>query len=169
MLKCHIKCGRISPSEFKQRSCHIPWTCPLCLFQELPTDTNDITPNRNQVESNQFVNNWSALPFRDGFYSDDPATDFITHDDLNDCDFSTFNTNGMHHIHIRSLPPKIDELRFLASKTNATTISITETWLDYTVTDNEIKIDRYNVFRKDRDREGSGVCVHVRTNRAATR
>ncbi|XP_033104417.1 uncharacterized protein LOC117107010 [Anneissia japonica] len=170
-MKCHIKCGRISPNVFKQyQNCRpASWICPFCLLQELPGDVN-ISPDPGKIN-----NYWDKLPFPFGFSNDDLSTTDTTGDTtlegMEDYDFTAFNSKGLHHIHIniRSLPPKIEELRFLATKTNATTISVTETWLDHSVTDNEIHIDGYNLFRKDRNREGGGVCIYTHINRAVTR
>ena len=51
----------------------------------------------------------------------------------------------------RNLVPKRDELRILARRTRAACICISETWLDVSVTDNEISIDKYCIQRKDRN------------------
>ncbi|XP_071959528.1 uncharacterized protein [Antedon mediterranea] len=63
----------------------------------------------------------------------------------------------------------MSELRHIASKTKATVISISESWLDESITDNEIKIDGYTALRKDRNRSGGGVCIYVKNYRAFTR
>ena len=59
--------------------------------------------------------------------------------------YQCFSKKGMHFIHLnaRSLLPKISELRYLANKTTAAIISVTETWLDSSVTNSEIKIEGY--------------------------
>ena len=76
------------------------------------------------------------------------------------------NQRGLHfiHINVRSLLPKITELRNLALKTKAAVISITETWLDSTVTDNEINRNGYCIERNDRNRNGGGVCSYIRND-----
>ena len=60
--------------------------------------------------------------------------------------FEVFHKRGIHilHLNIRSLLSKIDELRYIAIKSKATIICITETWLDETVWDPEISIPEYN-------------------------
>ena len=87
---------------------------------------------------------------------------------LKDFDSSCFNQKGLHFIHlnVRSLLPKISEVRELAKRTKAAAIGITESWLDSTITDNEVKIHGYNIVRNDRNREGGGVCIYVRNNLA---
>ena len=75
-----------------------------------------------------------------------------------------FKKRGLHfiHININSLLPKIDELRSIAQKSNASIIGITETKLDNSVLDAEIKIDGYDLMRSDRNRHGGGVACYVR-------
>ena len=48
-----------------------------------------------------------------------------------------FASKGLHFIHVkaRSLLPKIPELSIIAQKTKASIISITESWLDSSITD----------------------------------
>ena len=43
-------------------------------------------------------------------------------------------------------------------------ISITESWLDNSVSDAEINIENYSVVRRDRNRNGGGVCVYTRND-----
>ena len=52
----------------------------------------------------------------------------------------------------------------IASEGNIGVICVSETWLDSTVTDTEIEIPNYAVVRKDRNRQGGGVCVFIRSN-----
>ena len=58
-------------------------------------------------------------------------------------DFEVFNNKGLHfmHLNINSLLNKIDELRYIASSSNAAVIGITETKLDDTVYDSEVAGD----------------------------
>ena len=82
--------------------------------------------------------------------------------------FDCFKSKGLHFLHLnaRSLLPKIEELRLVAQNSHAAVIGITETWLDHSVTDHEIIIPYYTVIRKDRNREGGGVCMYIRTDLA---
>ena len=64
----------------------------------------------------------------------------------------------------RSLLPKMSELKLIASNSTAAMISITETWLDNSVSDAEINIENYTVVRRDRNRNGGGVCVYIRND-----
>ena len=64
----------------------------------------------------------------------------------------------------RSILPKMEELDILALSTNAAIIAVTETCLDNTICDNEVCIPGYSIQRKDRNREGGGVCIFIRNN-----
>ena len=78
------------------------------------------------------------------------------------------------HLNVRSLLHKLSEINRFTSTCRPAIISILETrlddtvtaWLDDTVTDNEIQIEGYNVIRKDRDRQGGGVCTYIRQDLA---
>ena len=43
-------------------------------------------------------------------------------------------------------------------------LCFTETWLDSSVCDSEIEIGNYSVVRKDRNRNGEGICAVVRSD-----
>ena len=62
--------------------------------------------------------------------------------------FQCFSQTGMHFLHLnaRSILPKISELKLIAETSRATVISVSETWLDSSVTDQEISIDDYCVM-----------------------
>ena len=61
------------------------------------------------------------------------------------------------HLNINGLLNKIDELRYIARSSNAAVIGITETKLGNTVYVSEVTVDRYNIVRNDRNRNGGGV------------
>ena len=65
-----------------------------------------------------------------------------------------FKKRGLHFIHLNYIVPKIDELPFLVTRTNAAGIGVTVTWLDGSVEDSEVEIP-----------EG-GVCIYVRSDLA---
>ena len=79
-------------------------------------------------------------------------------------DLNIFEQRGLHFIHlnINSLLSKIDELRLIANNTNAAIIGITESKIDESVLDEEIKIDGYVSVRSDRTRQGGGVVCYIR-------
>ena len=65
---------------------------------------------------------------------------------------------------LRSLVHQISELRLLASKTRAAVISLSETWLDYSVLDSELSICDYCLVRRYRNRNGGAVCMFIRND-----
>lgn len=73
---------------------------------------------------------------------------------------------GLHmvHLNVRSLLPKISELRYLCQESNVALFSCSETWLDDSILDAEIHIDNYCLLRKDRNRKGGGVCAYIRSD-----
>lgn len=85
-------------------------------------------------------------------------TDYVAYD--------CFSKKGLHffHLNIRSILPKISELRLFAASTKVSIISITETWLDNSISDDEIAIPGFLIARRDRNRNGGGVCTYIRDN-----
>ena len=57
--------------------------------------------------------------------------------------YQCFDRKGMHFIHlnIRSLLPKMSEIRIIAQRTKAAVIAMSETWLDPSVQDSEVDIE----------------------------
>ena len=68
------------------------------------------------------------------------------------------------HLNARSIPPKMDKIRFLINKTQVGALCISETWLDPSINDSAIEEDNYSLIRKDRNRNGGGVCVLIRSD-----
>jgi len=64
----------------------------------------------------------------------------------------TSNTIGLLviHLNIRSLPSKIDLLKVWLTYNKPHIITLSETWLNSDISDDEIKLDNYVLFRKDR-------------------
>ena len=64
---------------------------------------------------------------------------------------------------------KIEELRTLTLNTYISVLGITETKLDNTVSNEELKIDGYNLLRSDRNKNGSGAACYIKNNIAHNR
>ena len=66
-----------------------------------------------------------------------------------DNQFDCFKRRGLHFIHInaRSMFYKLTEIKVLALKIKPAVISISESWLDESVTDLSVKIPNYNIIR----------------------
>ena len=65
------------------------------------------------------------------------------------------------HFNVRSLLPKLDNLNLECIELNPHIVCISETWLDSTITDNELTIVNYNLVRLDRNRHGGGIAIYV--------
>lgn len=73
----------------------------------------------------------------------------------------------MAHLNIRSLKNRdhLIQLRMLTREKAFDILAISESWLNSTVTNAEIEIDGYKLFRQDRLRKkGGGVCVYTRAS-----
>ena len=82
----------------------------------------------------------------------------------------------MCHVNIQSLGAgeqgptsianvKLDQLRsVLQFQYEFDIIGLSETWLSPSVTDEDISLEEYTVFRKDRPQRGGGVCVYVKSS-----
>ena len=67
-------------------------------------------------------------------------------------------------LNVSSLISKIEESRTLANNTNISVLGITETKLDNTVINEELKINGYNLLRSDRNKNGGGVACDIKNN-----
>lgn len=67
------------------------------------------------------------------------------------------------HLNVRSLYPKIDQLDHVIHKGEYDIFAISETWLTDSHHDSELKVNGYNIFRKDRlGSRGGGVCLYIK-------
>ena len=66
------------------------------------------------------------------------------------------------HVNIASLIKYIDQLRFYLYHKPLDILSVNETRLDGSIDNCVIKIEGYNLIRKDRSREGGGVAMYFR-------
>ena len=143
------------------------WFCPVCTSTSTTPDTSSDCDQCQNFSCNKCLSGF--LPFSDCDINSTSDTDNcdITFDP-DDNSFDCFSRKGLHFLHInaRSLLPKISELKLLVHKTKVAVLSITETWLDSTVTDNEVALDGYSIIRKDRNRNGGGVCMYIRQDLA---
>ena len=92
---------------------------------------------------------------------------------LNDLESNTANiyTNFDHirenkgfkvlHLNAADLYGKIDQLRDIMSEINAHVLSLNETYLDDSITNDELLLTGLTVHRRDRNRNGGGVALYV--------
>ena len=68
------------------------------------------------------------------------------------------------HLNVRSLYPKVDMMNDLLSRNDIDIMCITESWLNEKLSNTNISIPGYQIFRRDRDSKGGGVLLYVRDN-----
>ena len=68
---------------------------------------------------------------------------------------------SLYYANCRSLLPKLDELRLSAEISKPDIIAITETWLDPAIDGCKAAIPSYQLFRRDRNRHGGGICLYI--------
>ena len=68
----------------------------------------------------------------------------------------------MAFLNIVSLPKRFDEINFTMSNKFLDIMSFSETRVNSTIPDSMIHIDGYDIIRKDRSRNGGGVCIYLR-------
>lgn len=74
------------------------------------------------------------------------------------------------HLNIRSLVNKHDELRvFMEKRSRALVLGLSETWLDDSISDAELEVPGFHLYRKDWNRRGGGVLVYVSKDVKAVR
>ena len=65
------------------------------------------------------------------------------------------------NLNVASLYSKIDEIRDIVVLSNAHVLSINESLLDSTISDEEVELPGLCIFRNDRNRHGGGVALYV--------
>ena len=67
----------------------------------------------------------------------------------------------MVSLNIVSLPLHIDEFRIWLAEQNIDLIAFNETRLDSNINDNQVRLNNYELIRKDRNRNGGGAYVFI--------
>ena len=119
----------------------IEWLCPSCSPAELP------------------------------FIDKDVCATYDLQSSLRDRGLFDRRVNGISvsHLNIKSVLPKHDELQLMLEKGGSLVFGLSETWLDDRITDLEVGIPGFKVFRRDRNRRGGGVMVYVSEQLKAVR
>ena len=75
-----------------------------------------------------------------------------------------FSKKGLKivHLNIHYLYPKLDEIKLTLSKQDIDILCLCETFLNDTFSENELNIDNYKLFRKDRHTLGGGLLIYIR-------
>ena len=68
------------------------------------------------------------------------------------------------HLNINSLPPKIDEIRFISKHLNAFIIGISDYELDSAISNSKVDIENYDLIRIDCSRRGGRIACCTRNS-----
>ena len=68
----------------------------------------------------------------------------------------------------RSLLPYLDELSALCTLHTPDVVCVVETWLSSDISDSELFLPNFQIFRLDRSRHGGGILVYVKSSLSAS-
>ena len=187
-LWIHQRCEGLSNSELNNLSKigTLDFICSVCKGKQatLPQEilqTDDAVspglPNNSALTEGQnilhptdltpIVNENTALPFNETSLPENEESFQFSAEHLQDIsledELKVFKEKGLHFVHLNcnSLCSKIEEIRELVLHSKPHVICFSESKLDETVTDAEVKLDDYNILRQDRTRQGGGVACFI--------
>ncbi len=70
----------------------------------------------------------------------------------------------MAMLNIASLPKHLDEISLILHDKKIDILALNETRLDFSISDELVSVEGYDLIRADRNRNGGGVCMYVRCN-----
>ena len=145
----HVRCT-VSVSLSKYDQCvknggEIVFMCDHCCLSSLPfaNDDNGVDEHRVGADSSSSS---SFSPAASSFSNSSSP--------FHSCQIPrVLSSKGLHFLHsnVRSILPKLPEIRLLLSRTKAAVFAASETWLDSTVKDGEVKVPGFNIVRRDRN------------------
>ena len=140
----HARCIGLSLQDyFELQSSDDAWSCSRCIREAMPfgdvsnSDSVFHVPSNNSLNStcNSTINNPPIM-----------------------------SNLKVLHSNCRSLLPKIDDFRALVSAETPHLLAICESWLDSSISNDELLIPGYNIVRRDRDRHGGGIALYISTD-----
>ena len=153
----HTSCAGINSKQYDDvHYSFIDWRCTKCIFQYLPFASSSFNePNKNVIDK-----------FISKIYEDDS----VKQDNIIKTKYDQFNNNGFKctHLNICSLYRNIDEINHFLHDNDIQILALNETLLDDSISDKEVKIENYDLVRKDRNRNGGGVAICIYGIRFAT-
>ena len=77
--------------------------------------------------------------------------------------WNVFKAKGVYLIHFNfnSLLPKIDEIQYIAARTNSGVTAISESMLDETILQSEIQMSNHEFLRRDKTTNGGVVACYI--------
>ena len=153
----HVRCTNISLQRYNecvQTGDDIPFVCEGCSWTSLPFHDDDFNDKAAEADATQ-----ASAASSQNQVNSDPSFASIP---------KILSQKGLHFLHanVRSLLPRISEVRHLLSRTRASIFVATETWLDSTLNNREVAVPDFEVVRLDRNRNGGGVALYVRNDLA---
>jgi len=149
-LWCHCKCCGVDGAQYNNFQLQVDFNgiCPFCLGKSLP------------------YNNCSFLSCSDLNFSLECS------DDTSQLTYSLpvppFSKNSflkVAYLNCRSLLSSLEEVYLLMQTYSVDIMTLSETWLNETISDLEIQLvcsnDYYSVVRRDRNRQGGGVAIII--------
>ena len=79
----------------------------------------------------------------------------------------SFNKIKLPHLNVQSIRNRnhLIQVRELVVDEKLDILTLSETWLNSSTTNAEVKIQKYNIYRLDRkQKKGGGVCIYVRND-----
>ena len=147
-VKCdgwiHLRCSSLDTDFFNST---LDWICDKCLLIELPTNIFE--------DSNDNIDEELC-----------PQTNCnVEYESIETC-FAQCSKKStlISHLNIRSLRGKHDHLKYLLLNTPFDIFSLSETWLDKSITNAEMSIDGYSLERRDRNSTGGGVACYIKSD-----
>ena len=160
-MRCSLSVSLHQYNECVRDGGELAFICDHCSLSSLPF-ANDCGVDDNDADAGSSSSSSSPHPpsaTASTTNVPDSASSFLS------CSIPRIlSSKGLHFLHsnARSLLPKLPEIRLLLSRTKAAIFAVSETWLDSTVNDSEVKIPGFNVIRRDRNRHGGGVAMYIR-------
>ena len=137
----HIKCLGLTSLDYAGlQQDESSWCCPTCYRSALPFADSSTISSGNTSLSDSSLSDRSLLSSS----SVDPGRGL-----------------SIYYTNCRSLLPKMDELRLLATNTKPMIIATTETWLHGGILPSEVAIPSYRLLRRDRTSRGGGICLYI--------
>ena len=148
-LWTHISCGRVSKKQYDdRRELFQNWLCPKCVFEILPFSGENSIVLEQLNDDN--CNKPSSMKHSANGLSPNVATEFPEEKGIK-----------IAHLNIRSLKNKTADLTLFLKTNPFDFLSLSETWLNTDIPNNEVSIDGYKFERLDRNSLGGGVGCYI--------
>ena len=165
LLWCHLNCTKTNQTSYES---NCDWICDVCIFKELPFACTDHDDHELDI-SNSDEHNASTDSNPETHVNISPKslnTSSITVPDVDEEIRKISNYKGLKlmHLNCASILKNIDELKLLHAKIRPDVFGLSETHINDLIHDSELKIDDYNIVRRDRDGYGGGVAVYIKSD-----